>query len=196
MLVASADKGAKLAPGTDGSWPPLPGAVPVELKMDKSFATGQTRISLSKNAPACAVHPGPNAAHERRGKDELLTSAGLDTSRSRRPNHRWRQPQRAEATIAASKLGEAGCARGRRRPEKAQRMRAFQGYAESSSHDLGPGPSGFQSLAEGVHQAKQADSQRPPRRWPKLMGTLRPSSRKAAIWILGFIQSGTRRGRN
>jgi S1-C subfamily serine protease len=51
LLVAPAEKGAKLAPGADGSWPPLPDAVPVELKVDKSFARGQTRLSLNKKAP-------------------------------------------------------------------------------------------------------------------------------------------------
>ena len=51
LLVAPAQDAAGLTARADSTWPPLPGAVPVELKVDKSVATGQVRVALKKAGP-------------------------------------------------------------------------------------------------------------------------------------------------
>jgi S1-C subfamily serine protease len=51
LLVAPAQFAANLTPGADGRWPSLPGAVPVDLSVDKFVAKGQIHVSLSQTGP-------------------------------------------------------------------------------------------------------------------------------------------------
>jgi len=48
VLVAPAQGAAPLRRLADGTWPALPGAVPVELKLDGYVATGDVKVALSK----------------------------------------------------------------------------------------------------------------------------------------------------
>jgi S1-C subfamily serine protease/regulation of enolase protein 1 (concanavalin A-like superfamily) len=48
VLVAPAHGTARLARRGDGSWPPMPGASPVDLKLDHSVATGEVKVALGK----------------------------------------------------------------------------------------------------------------------------------------------------
>jgi hypothetical protein len=48
VLVAPAQGAARLARRGDGSWPPMPGARPVDLKLDRSVATGEVKVALGK----------------------------------------------------------------------------------------------------------------------------------------------------
>jgi S1-C subfamily serine protease len=48
VLVAPAQGAARLVRRGDGSWPPIPGASPVDLKMDRSVATGEVKVALGK----------------------------------------------------------------------------------------------------------------------------------------------------
>jgi S1-C subfamily serine protease len=51
VLVAPAHGAAALAPTADGSWPALPGAVPVDLSVDKAVAKGQVQVALGQTGP-------------------------------------------------------------------------------------------------------------------------------------------------
>jgi S1-C subfamily serine protease/regulation of enolase protein 1 (concanavalin A-like superfamily) len=51
VLVAPARGAAALTRLSDGSWPALPGASPVELKLDRTLATGEVKVALGKNGP-------------------------------------------------------------------------------------------------------------------------------------------------
>ena len=51
LLVAAGQAAGTLSPGVDGHWPPLPGAVPINLTMDKAVARGQVQVSLNQTGP-------------------------------------------------------------------------------------------------------------------------------------------------
>ncbi len=48
VLVAPAQGAARLTRRGDGSWPPLPGASPVDLKLERAVATGEVKVALGK----------------------------------------------------------------------------------------------------------------------------------------------------
>ena len=48
VLVVPAQGAARLTRRGDGSWPPLPGASPVDLKLDRAVATGEVKVALGK----------------------------------------------------------------------------------------------------------------------------------------------------
>jgi S1-C subfamily serine protease len=51
LLVAPAHSAGTLAPAADGRWLPLPGAVAVNLSVDRSVARGQVHVSLNQTGP-------------------------------------------------------------------------------------------------------------------------------------------------
>ncbi len=55
LLVAPEQGAATMAPGAGGHWPPLPGAVPVDLSVDKSVARGKVQVSLGKTGAVTIV---------------------------------------------------------------------------------------------------------------------------------------------
>jgi S1-C subfamily serine protease len=94
LLVAPAYGAASLTPRADSTWPPLPGAVPVELNVDKSVARGQVRVSLNKT--------GPNARHI------LIQSMHVDGAgkTSYSPPRVWVLPERDGRISDGGKLEE------------------------------------------------------------------------------------------
>jgi S1-C subfamily serine protease/regulation of enolase protein 1 (concanavalin A-like superfamily) len=51
VQVVPADSAPALTPNADGSWPPLPGATPVALNLDRATATGQVQVALKAQGP-------------------------------------------------------------------------------------------------------------------------------------------------
>jgi S1-C subfamily serine protease len=51
LRIAPAQTAAQLGPAADGSWPPLPNAAPVDLRLDKFVAKGQAHVSLGQAGP-------------------------------------------------------------------------------------------------------------------------------------------------